>query len=272
MKLTRVTAENAEFFAHLCPEYILSDDSFIKLGVFSDEDEAVSICAVGIYESMAYVKWIYTDENMREQGSGTFLMNELIKLMDGISLTGISVNYSSDDKELDTFLMENDFLTGENNCTYRIPITDILYGAMAESMLAEKKISKNVHRLTDLGALKAVIEYLTQNDISPLILDGISREYSFVYIDEEGVKSGIFISEPDEENLHVNYIFNDGLPRNMVEIFILFYETVTKEERTDGFISFTDVSESGITIAEILTGADRDIYRESGQMFALKLL
>lgn len=60
MILTRITEENEEYFAHLIPEEILRDADYVKLGAL-EEDEAVSVCALGVHDAMAHIHWIYTD-------------------------------------------------------------------------------------------------------------------------------------------------------------------------------------------------------------------
>ncbi|MCR5595225.1 MAG: hypothetical protein K6G12_05210, partial [Lachnospiraceae bacterium] len=68
MQLTRIEQENAEFFMHLCPEDLLSDDKYLKLGVIDDNDEPASVCVTGVNENMGSIQWLFTDPDKREQG------------------------------------------------------------------------------------------------------------------------------------------------------------------------------------------------------------
>ncbi|MBR3538138.1 MAG: hypothetical protein IKN79_03595, partial [Eubacterium sp.] len=65
MKITRITRENAKFFSHLCPEELLQDNSTVKLGVLSEKDEPVSICVTDVRDGKAWIRWIFTDPEMR---------------------------------------------------------------------------------------------------------------------------------------------------------------------------------------------------------------
>ena len=79
MTITRISEVNREYYAGLVPEDILNDEDLIILGMISDEGEACAALAVRINGSMAYIEWLYTAPEFREQGAATELLDVMLK-------------------------------------------------------------------------------------------------------------------------------------------------------------------------------------------------
>ena len=273
MKLTRITAENKAYFAGLCPEELLSDKKTVKLGVLSEKDEPVSICIADIRDEKLCIRWIYTDEDMRDQGGATFLLTEMLRLVEGMDLEGVEVDFLSDDRDLKEFFMENGFLVGEDENLYRVPMMDMLYSARMDAILAHRSFKPTICRLDELKDMKAFADSFRANDIDTVFLEDISKRYSFVSLDSEGAMTeGIFISETGEGDLHINYLAGNGSTQGIVDLVAALYDALMEDAKTEGDLIFYDRQEAGVSIVEMLAGNDGETYRVEGPMYAVKLL
>ena len=272
MELTRITDENAEHFKGLCSSEYLQNKNYIKLGAIL-EGEAVSACALGVDDDMAQIHWLYTDPGQREKGGATFLMEQVMGLLEGLALDGIRVDFDAEDEGLDTFLMEQGFMVGEDRSLYRVPLTELLFGARMEAMLAHRSQAAEVHSLQHLTSVKPLLRLMKEYGLDPVFIQNISIKYSFLVSDPEGKETGaILMSESEEGDLHVNFMIGDGSPQGMIDLVAALHDALMKDERFDGDLVFSDRIGMGASFVEMMTGIDGDSYRVSGPMYAVKLL
>ena len=276
MQLTRIADENADFFAHLCPEELLYDDSLVKLGVI-EKDEPISICIVGINDDMAAIRWFYTDPDKRMQGGATFLMNETLRILEELSLEGIEVDFDPEDEELEEFLMERDFLVDEDTEMYRVPIEDIYYSAEMDELLYGRRGNTEITSIANPRGDSAIREYLKEYEGSTgldeeLLLDS-SRDFSRICLNEKGkMVAGIFFAEVGDKDLRLNYMIGNGSPQVMADLICFVYDELTMMDRTEGDFIFSDRTGVGIAFVEQMTGNDRSVYRVPGHMYAVRMM
>ena len=272
MKITRITRENAKFFSHLCPEELLQDNSTVKLGVLSEKDEPVSICVTDVRDGKAWIRWIFTDPEMRGKGGAALLIEELLRLLQGVEAEGILVDFHEEDDGLEDFFMDHDFLVGEEQALFRIPLMELLYGPRLESVVARRSKERCAYSLRNLKTLKTLAQFLQSHEVEAEYIEGISREYSFVVLDPSGtVKEGFFISESGDEDLHINYLIGEGSPQGIVDLVAALYDELIDAGRDQGDLVFTDRLGAGISFMDMLTENDVELYRVPGLKSAVKL-
>ena len=271
MKVTRITEENAVYFSNLCPDELLLDERTLKLGALTEEDEPVSICVTDVSDGMAWIRWIFTDPDQRNRGGAALLTGELLRLLDDLDIKGIMADFHADDEGLEDFFMENDFLVGDENTLFRIPLMDLLYGVRLEEVVARRSRENRAYSLQDTRVLKPLVHFLKTNGVEAEFIEGISREYSFVVMDpSDTVTEGIFVSESENGDLHINYLVGEGSPQGIVDLVAALYDALIEKERDKGNLVFSDRLGAGISFVEMLTGNEVDSYRVPGLKSAVK--
>ena len=271
MQITRITEENAIYFSNLCPIELLNDMKNLKLGVLSDALKPMSICVTDIDDGKAVIRWIYTDPDMRGRGGAELLILELSELLKNLDLEGIRAEFHADEENLDTFFMEHDFMVGDEQNVYRVPLSDLLYGAYLEQILTHRSKETVTVSLQNATNDKSLMLFFRAHRIDPDYLDEISGEYSFVVMDPEGaVTGGIFVSEWEDGDLHINYLTGSGPSQTVLDLFGALYDALLKKEKS-GNLVFSDRLGAGIKLVEKVTGNERDVYRVPGLMYAMKL-
>ncbi len=272
MKITRITKENATYFSHLCPEDLLKDEGMLKLGVLSEEDLPMSILVADVSDGKAWIRWIFTDPEMRGKGGAALLIEELLRLLQGVEAEGILVDFHEEDDGLEDFFMDHDFLVGEEQALFRIPLMELLYGTRLESVVARRSKERCAYSLRNLKTLKPLAQFLRSHEVEAEYIEGISREYSFVVLDPSGkVTEGIFISEAGDEDLHINYLVGEGSPQGIVDLVAALYDELIDAGRDQGDLVFTDRLGAGISFMDMLTENDVELYRVPGLKSAVKL-
>ena len=271
MILTRITDENKAYFEHLCPEEILGDEDYVKLGVM-EEDEPVSVCALGVHDSMAHIRWIYTDPDKRRLGGAGFLLDAVMKLLQEIALEGIEADFSGEEEELESFFMDREFLVEEERGLYRVPLEEIVYSAQLESLLSRRNGESDICPVSE-ERMPAIIHFLNAQGFDPNLFRGVSRDYSFICLDAMGnMTGGIFISEVGEKDLRINYLFGSGSSQEMVNLVGTVIDTIFRNHRAYGDLIFTVRVDEGLGALEQITGNPRSLYQEKGHMYAVKMI
>ena len=272
MKITRITKENAKYFSHLCPEELLQDESALTLGVLSEKDKPMSICVTDVSDGKAWIRWIYTTPEQRGRGGAAFLLEELLRILRSVKIEGILVDFHEDDEDLADFFMDHEFLVADEQALFRIPLMDLLYGGSLEKVVARRSKEKRTYSLLDNEVLKPLAQFLKTHEVEAEFTLGISRKYSFVYMDPSGrVTEAVFISDAEEGNLRINYLVGEGSPQGIIELVAAFYDVLIKEERDKGDLIFSDRLGAGISFIDMLTEKDVSVYRVPGLMSAVKL-
>ena len=271
MELTRITEANAIFFTDLCPEDILKNEHYIKLGVI-EEGKPASVCAVTITGGLAHILWLYTAPEDRRRGCASFLLKEVLALLDGLDINGIEVDFHEDEEGLDTLLMEHGFLVGDELSLYRVPFREILYGARMEGVLAHRNQDVVAHPISGIKMMTPLIQFLKAHNVDPIFVDKISKRYSFVIMDSKGtITEGIFVAEWEEGDLHINYLIGDGSPQGMVDLVAALYDALIADQKDEGDLVFSDRLGAAASFVSMLTGNDEEEYQVSGLQYALKL-
>ena len=272
MEVTRITKENADFFSHLCPVDLLQDERMLKLGALSDEDSPMSVCVIDIRDGKAWIRWIYTDPEQRGRGGAAFLLEELLHILQEVDVEGILVDFHENDEGLADFLMDHDFLVGDEQVLFRIPLMDLLYGGSLEKVVARRSKEKRTYSLQNNEVLKPLAQFLISHEVETEFLDGISRKYSFVFMDPSGkVTECVFISDVGNGDLRINYLVGEGSPQGIIDLVAAFYDALIKDERDQGDLIFSDRLGAGISFIDMLTENDIGEYRVPGLMSAVKL-
>ncbi len=272
MQLTRIEKENETYFAHLLPEEYLSDEKTVKLGVIDDEEEAAAAGVLSVNDRMAELRWLYTDPEKRERGAGTFLLDGIFEILQGMKLSGIEAMFSAKAKALDTFLAGQGFLVGEDTGIYAVPIMDLVYGREIERVLESIGEERTAQTLEKAGPSPEFKKIFDERGLDLSIFEGVSPKFSVLRKDENGVPTGgLFVSEYNEEDLFVNYFLSDGSVRTVCEIICAFQEALISEGKTGGKLYFTDRQENSVTLVEKLTEYERETYRVPGMMHAISL-
>ena len=270
MELTRITIENMSYFAHLFPDEVLTDDRLVKLGALS-EGMAVSGLAMGISDGMARIRWLYTEPGSRRQGGASFLLEEAAKLLEGLGLQGIEVDYRSEEEELEDFLMERDFLLGEEISLYRVPLKELLYSNRAEEMLARRSPEMVTCSLDHTEILKPLAQFLKANKVDPTFAEGIAGRYSFATMNSHGEITDVILMAEAGEDLHINYLIGGGSPQGMLHLVAAVYDRLMEDRKENGDLVFCDRSGAAVSFIERLNGNDEETYRVPGLMYAVKL-
>ena len=272
MQCTRITGENADRFGHLCPAEVMNDENTVKLGVIGENGSACSICAVGVSGQAAVIDWIYTDPDKRETGAASFLLENISELVSDMGFDRIEVNFRSDDEELDSFLAGRDFLVGAESRLYRVPLEDIIYGREMDSLNESFTYNGKTRSIMGKDTMESVNEFFDSEGIDMAYLKDISLEYSIVHIEDGNVTGGMFVSELDNGDLHINYLVNDSSPRVLSDIICVFYDVIIEKEKTGSNLVFTDQTGDSISLIEHLTENDREDYEIPGMMYAVKAI
>ena len=273
MELTRIEKENIDYFAPLCPDEILHDDDLVRFGVIDDEGEAISMCAVGVKDTMAILKWIYTDPKHRELGAASLLMEKVSEIVRDTGADGIETAFLSEDMGLDDFLAEHEFLVGTDSRVYSVPLSELLYSPETDQILYDRDKDKYGFALSDAGKRSdKIVEILSKEyELDPAIFDGISGKLSVIYINpDKKITGGIFISEHGDD-LYVRYMLSDGTVKCICELVGALYDALTLRKSNDGNLVFTDRDERSVTLVEKLAGYERDSFIVSGHMYGVKL-
>ena len=270
MTITRISEVNREYYAGLVPEDILNDEDLIILGMISDEGEACAALAVGINGTMAYIEWLYTAPEFREQGAASEMLDVMLDLLEDTDLTGIETDYPTGEHELDDLLTEYGFLTGIENDMYKVPTTDIIFSAQMDALVSKDRMTQDITPVSRIDA--GLNAYLSGHGMDPDSLSSFSNVYSFKSIGEDGEITGcIMVSEEGEYDLKVMFLASDGDLSTIESLITSLYEVIIKAECTDGFIYFTDHLDKAIDLVEALTGEERDTYRIKGRRHAVML-
>ncbi len=273
MQLTRIEKENEEYFMHLCPEDLLTDDRLLKLGVIDDEEEPVSVCVTGVSKNLANIMWLYTDPEKRERGAGTFLLDELLRLGEESGLEGIIVSYSSQDEDMDDFLSERGFLVGSDEKFYRVPISSIVYSREMDMILERRGEDRHTFTLTDPRGQKYLTDLITTHKLNVRMFEGIKAEYCVIYEDPESKQiSAIFVSRINEDDLYVNYLISDRTVQGLCEVIGHLQEILLSEGITKGDLIFADRGGKAVPLVEKIFDLDYlDELIEKGHMQAVML-
>ena len=272
MQLTRIEKENGAYFSDLIPEEILSDKNLISLGVIDDEQEASAACAFGINADMAEIRWLYTDPDKRNKGAATYLLTGVTFLLKDFGLIGIEAAFSDGFSELEDFLAGQGFLVGTDSGSYAVPLSDLIYGSQIEYIQERTPPNKNVRLLLEVGPSPEYKKYMDEHGLDLAIFTGISPSYSVIAKDESGVPmGGLFVSEMNGKDFFVNYLLGDGTVKTLCEMFCVFYKTLIRNGKDQGYLFFTERTDNVITLVEYLTGMDREMYRIPGKRYAISL-
>ena len=234
MELTRIEKENAEYFLHLCPEYLMDNGDLMRFGIIDDEGYASCACAVGVSENMLALKWLFTDPALREQGSATYLLEHIEELARELELEGVQTQFEESAEDLDDFLAGRDYLVGEDTQIYSVPIDDIAYGRVMEGLLSNRNTSSRAYRLPeDKDEKHQVITALADiYDIDPVILSDISSQYSVISMDENNKPEGaISVTEYGDKDLFITYLLSDGSVNGICDLICAFYDILIENDR-----------------------------------------
>lgn len=272
MKVTRITEKNREFFEELIPEELLYSEDHLLLGAISDDDEACAALAVEAFESLALIRWLYTDPDVREQGAATAMMDVLTSILKHTEIEGIEIDFEDRAGGLDDFLTDYGFLVGSDPGIYKVPIADLVYGAVIEELAENDRYEKRIHPLSDGDIGKKTVEFVQRYGMDPTYLTGISLRYSFSAVDEDGnISCCILIRERNDGDLDVAYMASDGSFQLLASTLCAVYDVILEDNRTEGYITFTDRTDKAVEIIEKLTGADSEEYRIPGRKHGIML-
>ena len=271
MDFTRITDENIEYFDHLIPGHIYSDDGTVKFGIV-DEDEAAAVCAVSIMENMACIKWLYTDPYMRERGCATELMRSVEDLIRDMNLTGMIVDFTDDDGYMESFLEDQDFLVGTNEDIYVVPTVDAAYGVLMDQIMERHDRMPEVHSCDEGAYIHRFMDYASDLGFSAARIRSFSPRFSMVKINDDAQITGsILVRESGSDDLVIEYLNNDTGSTDVVGLVLALDKALIEADRTDGYLIFADHEGLSVSFIKQLTGNDPEKYAVKGSHTAIKL-
>ena len=275
MDLTRITEKNAAYFEDILPSEMVKDDDIVSIGLV-DKGRALSALSLSMFERTAYLEWICTDEDVRGEGYASKLMDTAIDLVQSIDgIEGIEASFTDEDDYVEELLGSKGFLVSEDEDIYCVPIYDLIYSERMEEFIDRQlEAGKSEIKTSDLkgkGALSKLGDYLSLKGYPISYYTSLSLDHSLVCIEDNEVKGCILISELDEKDYKVELILNDLSIKGLSNMFCKLYEILSKEDKTDGYLFFTDRADHSVKIVENLTGNDSAAYKTKGMMHAIRL-
>lgn len=274
MQLTRIEKENMEYFSHLCPEGIMMNDRCVKLGVIDDEGYAISMCAVSVHDPMAVMEWIMTAPEAREHGAATYLVRQVHDIIEDMGLEGIETGFSSSCPELSDFLAGQGFAVADDRETYAVPVSDLVYSREVELVLESENGDHKAQRFPEDKIHKRLLisAICNEYDLVPVIFARTSSAYSVYYAEnKKDVSGALCVSEYGDRDLYVDYLISEGSAKCISALISGFYDALIDSDRVGGRLFFTDRDGRSADLVERLTETDRDAYRISDRMYAVKL-
>ncbi|SNU08058.1 Acetyltransferase (GNAT) family protein [Lachnospiraceae bacterium] len=120
MVINLLTPYDLNKFAHLYPDYILSElpeDTFLIGCIEEDPLTAAGIMMAHIEEDEIVIDWLYVDEPFRRKGGASEMLNLLLEAaVQSDELSGITVIFSEEDENMWEFLESMDFMVMYRGC------------------------------------------------------------------------------------------------------------------------------------------------------------
>lgn len=273
MKVTRITTDNAEYFEDLIPKELLENEDLFWLGAIAGDGTPCAVTAVGVYEEMAYIEWIYTDPAYRNESAARYMMKSLRVLLKMIEAKVIVVSFSDDCENLEDFLESEGFIIDEDRAYYSVPLIDLIYSETMDRWLKDQKEDNNVFTVSELDDHNTFYDFIRENDIPFFDNEKDVFEYSLVRLDRSKKITGcMMISINPEGDLEIPYFISDGSTEGAIELFVAVKELVTKQGWDERNVIFTDRSGEMIGFLEMVTDETRDHYILTGQKQAVRTI
>lgn len=236
-----VVLENEDIlkFSALYYEELLLEipDDAIALGAISTENEApkaVGILIFHIREGIAFIDWLYVDENYRFKGTGTALLDSLkdaIYQTEETEMDSISVSFTQSAGGLGAFLKANGFAVafglGNYNVVAMLAKVKLIgareYGnlkAVPLDSVPESAYVKFDDYLDEIGDVIVGVE-------TPIIAQNYRKE-SRVILDGSTIVAVMLASDTMEENnISIDWVY--AMPKYMQHAIPLAFDTVISE-------------------------------------------
>lgn len=274
MKMTRITTDNAEFFEDLIPEDLFEDENLFWLGAIAGDGTPCAVIAVGVYEEMAYIEWIYTDPEYRKESAARYMMQSLRVLLRKIEVKVIIVSFSDDCENLEEFLESEGFLIDDDREFYSVPLIDLIYSETMDRWLKERNPDhNNVITVSELENPDAFYDFIRGNDIPFSENEKGLFECSLVRLDRNKMITGcMMISINPAGDLEIPYFINNGSTEGARELFVAVRDLVMKNGWEEANVIFTDRAGETIGFLELVMDETREHYILTGQKQAVRII
>lgn len=237
-----VVLENEDIlkFSALYYDEILLEipDDAIALGAIStenDELKAAGILIFHIREGIAFIDWLYVDDECRRKGVGTALINSLreviIQTQDETEIDSISLSFTRNAEGLGTFLRKNGFAVAFGLGNYNV------VAALQRIRLIGARESANLKAvpldMVPEASFAHFDEYLNLiDDIivgveSPIAIENYRKE-SRAIMEGNKIVAVMLVSDTIEENMiSIDWVY--AMPKYMLHAIPLAFDTVISE-------------------------------------------
>ncbi len=272
MKVTGIAPDNAEYFRDLVPEGALDDENLFWLGAVAPDGTACAVLGAGVIEDIAYIDWIYTDDEYRRQGAARNLLKWLKTFLRKIGVGILEVSFSDDDEDLEDFLESQGFFFDDDTDIYSVPVKDLIWSDTMDITWQEHRTGCRVVTLKDFGREDEFYEYLQKKGI-PFGVESDESDYSLIRLNGAGEIDGcLLLYRRFDEELEVSYLVSDASSGGAVDIFLAFRDMIEKMNWQDENIVFADRSGGIIKTLETISRTDRDSYIVTGKKLAMTTL
>ena len=213
-------------------------DDAIALGAIStenDEPKAVGILIFHIREEIAFVDWLYVDDEFRRKGVGTTLINSLkeviIQTQDETKIDSISLSFTRSAEGLGIFLRENGFAVafGIGNYNVVAALQRIkLIGARESANLKAVPLSMVPDAsFVEFDSYLNIIDDVVVGIESPIAIENYRKE-SRAIMEGDIIVAIMLVSDTIEENMiSIDWVY--AMPKYMLHAIPLAFDTVISE-------------------------------------------
>ena len=269
MHITMIGDKNRDYFAHVCPENLLSDESFLHLGAISDGGEGCAVLSASVADNMAHIEWLFTDPDMREQGAAGSLIEMLVDIAEEMGLNGVDIAFTDSDENLGDFITEAGFLTGIDSGIYEVPVSDLIYTPEMDEIIEASGTGSGVYTLNSKKILSRMPGFLEDHVMDSDILDDMTPDISPAVCDEDGNIAGCMLMKDEEDYIEIEHLIGDEdvYPGLAAALYDLLNDPVNEYT----YVRFTDRDGRISRFVEGLTGIDIDEYRVEGAGYGVRL-
>ncbi len=224
----------------------------------NDKPEKSGALIAEIQKGRALLVSIYIKPEYREQGCGSFLLNNFLKLLNHLKVQEVAIEYPYPDmRELEHFLTQRGFtIQSEENKIYTVKVSDL---EMAE-FLTEKRDSYpgqilSVAELTEQQRYRWLSRFGNDlpSEFSPKEVDGsFLPERSMVSVRNGNVEAFTICSQLEEGVVYLAALYS--APSAIKALFPLIQKTLLGilEHHSQEMLCFAGATEAGIRLIDHL--------------------
>ena len=261
VEITRITEKNADGFSDILPERYQNRKDLLSLGAVSGEREAVGGMAVGIYDRIARVEWLFTLPSWRGRGVASELLDTLVLLLADLGIECIEFTFHEDRENLEDFLEGRGFVVTVAPAVYKVPIGDLIYSETMDRLMEREGGSALPVPIGESGREK-LVKLLGSLGPDGAAADDFSLPLSFLQEDEEaGMTGGLLLKELGDGDLEAAWFRNASLNDDAGQMILALRKALEDNHRDENNLIFSDEDDQVTPFVEKLLGEDIEDYR-----------